>query len=153
MMIASAVRALRRDEIVRAARGWIGTPYHAQASVRGVGADCLGLVRGVWREVIGAEPETMPAYSADWTVGTRGETLLGAARRHFIARPAGEAWSLGDVLVFRCREARAAHHCGIATGPDQFVHAMERVPVSEVALGLWWRRRVAGVFVFPGVID
>ena len=33
--------------IVRAARGWIGTPYVHQASVRGAGCDCLGLLRGV----------------------------------------------------------------------------------------------------------
>jgi NlpC/P60 family putative phage cell wall peptidase len=39
--------------VVAAARDWLGTPYHDQASVKGVGCDCLGLVRGVWREVVG----------------------------------------------------------------------------------------------------
>ena len=48
---------MRRAEIVRAARSWIGTPYRHQASLKGVGCDCLGLLRGVWREVVGAEPE------------------------------------------------------------------------------------------------
>jgi hypothetical protein len=37
----------RRALIVAAARGWLGTPYRHQASVKGEGADCLGLVRGV----------------------------------------------------------------------------------------------------------
>src|SRR5215207_7343246 len=37
-----------REQIVAAARGWIGTPYHHQASVKGVGCDCLGLIRGLW---------------------------------------------------------------------------------------------------------
>ena len=32
--------------VVAAARGWRGTPYHDQASLRGVGCDCLGLARG-----------------------------------------------------------------------------------------------------------
>lgn len=32
-------------DIVAAARGWIGTPYLHQASLKGVGTDCLGLVR------------------------------------------------------------------------------------------------------------
>ena len=49
--------------IVQAARGWIGTPYVHQASVKGGGTDCLGLVRGIWREFFGAEPEVMPAYT------------------------------------------------------------------------------------------
>ena len=52
--------------IVAAARSWIGTPYLHQASLKGVGCDCLGLVRGVWREVIGDEPEAPGAYSPAW---------------------------------------------------------------------------------------
>ena len=45
------------DKIIAEARAWIGTPYHHQAAVKGVGCDCLGLVRGVWRAVYGADPE------------------------------------------------------------------------------------------------
>lgn len=46
-----------RDIIIVEARSWIGTPYHHQAALKGVGCDCLGLVRGVWRAVYGADPE------------------------------------------------------------------------------------------------
>ena len=46
---------MRRGAIVEAARHWLGTPYHHQASLRGVGCDCLGLVRGVWRDLLGEE--------------------------------------------------------------------------------------------------
>ena len=52
--------ASRAEEIVARARAWIGTPYRHQASRKGVGCDCLGLVRGVWRAVCGAEPEVVP---------------------------------------------------------------------------------------------
>ena len=38
--------------VVVEARRWLGTPYLHQASECGVGADCLGLLRGVWRGVI-----------------------------------------------------------------------------------------------------
>ncbi|MDX2288547.1 MAG: NlpC/P60 family protein [Hyphomicrobiaceae bacterium] len=141
-----------RAEIVRLARGWIGTPYHHQASRRGVGTDCLGLVRGVWREVYGTEPEAMQPYTSDWSACGAAETLLAAARRHFheIAQPGLRA---GNVVVFRYRTGHAARHCGIIGGSDSFIHAMERVPASEVALSDWWRRRIAGVFEFPGVSD
>ena len=61
--------------IVAFARGWIGTPYCHQASLKGVGCDCLGLVRGVWRETLGAEPEGVPAYTPDWAEAGRAETL------------------------------------------------------------------------------
>ncbi|MDX2259404.1 MAG: NlpC/P60 family protein [Hyphomicrobiaceae bacterium] len=148
-----ANRRVRPADIVCAVRGWIGTPYHAQASLRGVGTDCLGLVRGVWREVYGSEPELPPAYTSDWTAGGRGETLLDAARRHFIVRAPAEVCRPGDVIVFRCRAGRPAHHCGIATDPARFVHAIERHAVREDVLGVWWRRRITGVFSFPGVHD
>ena len=55
---------ITQQQIAAAARGWCGTPYAHQASLKGTGTDCLGLVRGVWREVMGAEPEHAPAYSA-----------------------------------------------------------------------------------------
>ncbi len=60
---------------VAAARAWIGTPYVHQASVKGVGCDCLGLLRGVWRELRGAEPLAVPNYSPDWAEATGAETL------------------------------------------------------------------------------
>lgn len=51
------------ERVVIAARAWIGTPYHHQASLMGVGTDCLGLVRGVWRDIHGRDAEAPPAYS------------------------------------------------------------------------------------------
>lgn len=42
--------------VIAAARCWLGTPYHDQASLCGVGCDCLGLARGVWRDAVGSEP-------------------------------------------------------------------------------------------------
>ena len=72
----------RRAYVVAAARGWLGTPYRHQASVKGEGADCLGLVRGVWRAVRGAEPEDVPAYAPLWAEEQRRELLLEALGRH-----------------------------------------------------------------------
>jgi NlpC/P60 family putative phage cell wall peptidase len=142
-----------RSAIVAEARNWIGTPYHHQASVKGVGCDCLGLVRGVWRALVGPEPEPIPGYSRDWgEVGAR-ETMLAAARRHLIEIDPQEARA-GDVLVFRMRTGRVAKHAGILAGRDclaaTFVHAQEGGPVCEVGLSPWWRRRIAAAFAFPG---
>ena len=79
------------ERVIAAARGWLGTPYHDQASVRGVGCDCLGLVRGVWRELYGAEPLPLPPYSRDWgETGTR-EPLAEAARTVMLEVPVTDA--------------------------------------------------------------
>ena len=58
-----------RERVLDEARRWIGTPYRHQGTRLGVGCDCLGLVRGVWRALYGAEPETPGPYSPDWESG------------------------------------------------------------------------------------
>lgn len=137
-----------REAVVAEARSWIGTPYHDQASMKGAGCDCLGLVRGVWRAVIGPEPERLPPYTHDWRSKESREPLIAAARRHFVEVPVVEAGS-GDVVAFRMRAGHAAKHCGILSGPDRFIHAQEGLPVAEVNLGSWWRRRIVAAFRFP----
>jgi NlpC/P60 family putative phage cell wall peptidase len=134
--------------IITTARAWIGTPYHHGASRKGVGCDCLGLVRGVWRELYGHEPEAPGPYTGDWSEATGTEALLTAAGRHMTAVPMGDA-APGDVVVFRLAPGRVAKHMAILTPGDHMIHAQEGVPVSEVPLGTWWRRRIAGCFRMP----
>ena len=145
--------ACRADEIVARARAWIGTPYRHQASCRGSGADCLGLVRGVWREVIGREPEAPPSYTPDWSETEGAEALLGAARRH-LEPVAVEAAQPGDVLVLRMREGGVAKHVWIlarsASGDATLIHAYSGHAVVESPLTPAWSRRIAAVFRFPG---
>jgi NlpC/P60 family putative phage cell wall peptidase len=140
------------EQAVTAARGWIGTPYRHQASCKGAGADCLGLIRGVWREVLGAEPEAVPSYTRDWSEPGRDEVLMRAAFRHCRLKPAGEAAAPGDLLLFRMREGAVAKHLGIAaqTGAaSTFIHAYSGHAVVESPLSLPWRRRIVARFAFP----
>ncbi len=135
--------------VVAAARGWIGTPYVHQCSVKGVGTDCLGLVRGLWRELCGPEPECMPAYTPDWGEAGGIELLLGGAGR--LLRPAPDEQP-GVVLIFRMRDGAVAKHMGILaeTGAaPSFVHAYDRHGVVESPLSAPWRARIAGRFRFP----
>jgi len=152
--------ALTRQAIVAETRSWIGTPYRHQASLKGVGCDCLGLVRGVWRAVIGVEPERVPAYAPDWAEASGGEALAQAAARHLIAvrldpslaSPAsGGGWGPGDVLLFRWRANLPAKHAAIVMSESTMVHAHDGAEVAEVALAPWWRRRLAYAYRFPGV--
>lgn len=139
-----------RIPIVSAARTWIGTPYHHQASVKGVGADCLGLVRGVYREVMGCEAEAAPAYSRDWAEASGRETLLDAAHKHLTRVSLRDA-TPGDVLIFRMRGGCPAKHTAILASATTMIHAMEGSLAAEVPFGVWWRRRLASVFRFPEV--
>ena len=140
-----------RPQIVTAARAWIGTPYVHQQSTRGAGCDCLGLLRGVWREVLGAEPEAIPAYSRDWSEPQGDERLWRAAVRHLQVKDIA-AEAPGDVILFRMRDASVAKHLGlqanIGTTPS-FVHAYSGRGVVESPLSRPWGRRIVARFEFP----
>ena len=136
---------------VAEARLWLGTPYVHQAAVRGAGTDCLGLLRGVWRSLYGVEPETIPAYTQDWSEPSNNEELWQAARRWLVEVPRRDV-AMGDVLLFRMRAGSVAKHLGIvsAVGPEaSFIHAYTGHGVTESPLSAPWLRRVVAKFEFP----
>ncbi|WP_299838563.1 NlpC/P60 family protein [uncultured Paracoccus sp.] len=140
------------ERIEQLARGWIGTPYVHQASIKGAGTDCLGLIRGIWRELHGDEPEPVPPYSADWGEAGREEKLLDGAMRHLQPVALKDAEAPGQVLLFRMREGAIAKHLGILTavgGAARFVHAYDRHGVIESPFGDPWRARLVRRFRFP----
>ena len=143
---------LTRAAVIAEARSWIGTPYRHQASVKGAGCDCLGLVRGVWRTCVGAEPEVPGAYAPDWAEATGDEALAEAALRHMMPVVL-DAIAGGDVMLFRWQGGCVAKHVAIATFDGSMIHAHDGASVCEVALAPWWRRRLAFAFSFPGVAE
>ena len=140
-----------KADLVAEVRSWIGTPYLHQASVKGAGADCLGLVRGVWRHLQGAEPEPVPSYTADWAEPVRDEILWRAARR-WLREVAPQDDGIGDVLLFRMAKSGIAKHLGVQVtvgAAPSFVHAYSGHGVVETRLSQPWRLRVVARFSFP----
>ncbi len=134
------------------ARDWIGTPYRHQSAVKGAGTDCLGLLRGVWRELYGTEPETVPAYTADWSEPDGEERLWQAALRHLRPVAPSTALASGQILLFRMRDGAVAKHIGLVAdvaGRTTFIHAYSGHAVVESPLSAPWLRRVVARFEFP----
>ncbi|MGR3485918.1 MAG: NlpC/P60 family protein [Paracoccaceae bacterium] len=137
-------------DVVTLARGWIGTPYRHGASVRGAGADCLGLIRGVWAQ-LGLPPmPPVPPYTPDWSEHDRRERLWDAARAHLTPRPLDDPRP-GDVLLMRMAPGAVAKHLAILTCPraPAIVHAWSRRGVVETPLAPVWRRAVVARFAYP----
>ena len=137
-----------QNKIVTCAREWIGTPYRHQASLKQVGCDCLGLVRGVWREVIGPEPQDIPPYSADWAEANQYEALYEAGKQYF-SEIAFSQSAPGDVVLFRWRQSYPAKHIAILSDGNHMIHAHDGAKVSEVFLSSWWYSKLAYCFRFP----
>lgn len=145
----------KHQQIVEITRSWIGTPYHHQESVKGQGCDCLGLLRGVWREFYGDEnPEPMPNYSPSWGDHRVDDPLMMVAKKYFKeqSKPkrAGDLRE-GDVLLFRMRRGMAVKHCSIVSGPEKMIHAYSLHEVREDDITDWWISKLVGVFRFKGV--
>ncbi len=137
--------------VVAVARAWIGTPYVHQASCKGAGADCLGLLRGVWREILGQEPIRLPAYTPDWSEASGDEALLAGAGALLAPVPRGFERP-GDVIVFRMRHNAVAKHLGVLAETGEtpsFIHAYSGHGVVESPLTPPWARRIAAYFRFP----
>lgn len=144
----TAASALTVTAVLAEATDWLGTPYRHGASRKGVGCDCLGLVLGIWRALYDHEPETPSIYAPDWAELSTNEPLLEAAHRHM--QPVADRDPLpGDLLVFRWRPEMAAKHLGIMSSDHRFIHAYQGHCVLSSALVPQWRRRIAGVFLFP----
>ncbi len=140
----------RGAEVLRIARSWIGTPYFHQGAAAGIGTDCLGLIRGIWRELYGAEPEEAPPYTPDWGEYGRSEILLAGAQRHLL--PDDGVERVGQILLFRMRAGAVAKHLGVVSATGEvatFIHAYDRHGVTESPLSTPWRQRIAARFRFP----
>ena len=139
---------ITRGAVLNCANGWLGTPYRHQASVKGVGTDCLGLIRGVWRELYGAEPETPPAYSPDWAEQAREETLKDAATRWLLPISSAEP---GDVLLFRMRVGTPCKHIGVMSTDGGILHAYWGKAVVISHFAPFWARRHVASFAYPSL--
>ncbi|MBU1305146.1 MAG: C40 family peptidase [Alphaproteobacteria bacterium] len=134
--------------VVAAARAFVGTPYRHQASTPGAGCDCLGLLRGVWRTLYGAEPMVVPPYRADRRDPGNASALKDAAERFLL--PVEGPPAAGQVVLFSLG-SDAPRHCAILVSPTRFIHAQERLGVVEANLTEGWGRRIWGRFAFPPV--
>jgi len=94
--------------------------WRLQASLRGVGCDCLGLARGVWREVVGREPFPIPPYSRDWGETCPREVQADGARAMMPEIAAADA-PPGALILFRMMPRAIAKHVGILTSPVTFL--------------------------------
>jgi NlpC/P60 family putative phage cell wall peptidase len=136
-----------REAILAEAVRWIGTPYCHQASRRGVGADCLGLIVGIWN-ALATTPLDLPRHDQrSWAQHADGEPLLDGLRQFLIEKPAATA-EPGNVLALRWRSHWPASHLAVLMDDGTIVNAYEggRVVRSNLAP---WASHVAACFAFP----
>lgn len=137
--------------LVAEAEGWIGTPFVWQGRVRGVGADCKGLLAGVAAACGRAEGASLEALAGDYGARVPVPRLRAGLARLFDRVP-GEERLPGDVLLVRM--AGQAQHLALAAPsarhPARSIEAVIGARVGfyrrppEVVDSVWrWRAPVA----------
>jgi NlpC/P60 family putative phage cell wall peptidase len=146
-----------RGQIVDEARAWIGTPFHHQASLKGVGCDCIGLLRGIGRafdlpgskeiegnqEFLGYGPDPDPV-------------LLMKGCDLFLRRIGRSELLLGDILLFRTPFSKGEpKHFGVISSmyPMYIVHSWAGLGSCTVEnrVDRSWESRIIGCFRFKGL--
>ena len=140
-----------RETLIAEARTWLGTPWHHQASLKGVGCDCIGFVRGTALPFVGPVtieldyPETWHLYRAEPRM------YLGFKERCDEIDTADIL--TGDVLLFGAGKG-PAHHCAYVTPDGGLIHCYrEARAVVEQAFSPWWRAKLRHAFRLPGIED
>lgn len=140
---------ITRSAIVEEAYKWIGTPYHHQGRLRGVGVDCVGLLLGI-TDALGVSLIDKPEFRVIRRVVGQ-DFILGSFREQCVEVT---NYGPGDVLVMWFnRQNRRPQHIAIVV-PDGIVHTYSSV--HKVVRQRWtpkWRERVIAAFCLPGVTE
>jgi lipoprotein Spr len=120
---------LRKDQIMEAILGWLGTPYKFGGTSR-KSIDCSAFTQSVFEEA--AEVKIPRTARWQYTLGEKIENL--------------EELQFGDLIFFHTRSYARASHCGIYLGDNLFAHASSRygVTVSSLESGYYNKRFIGG---------
>lgn len=116
----SQLSPARREQIVRAAREWLGTPYHHRAAVQGAGTDCAMFPLAVYKEC-GLIPEDYPPppYAMQWHLHRSEELYIKELEK--FSRPIAGPPQPGDFVVFRF--GRTFSHGAIVIAWPLIIHS------------------------------
>lgn len=146
------------NDIVLAARSWVGTPYHHGAQLKGVGVDCVGVILGVGAELGYFTPERLVEFRQKY--GGYARTPNPARMRKGMLdylRPLdwrqNQIPPEGSIGWFQWRENLPMHLAIVATfdGRRTMIHAFEPVDKCvENSLDELWLSRVNSWWQYNG---
>lgn len=134
----------KTDEILVAARSWLGTKFHHQGRKKDVGVDCIGLVVGVAAEL--GLHENITVHDRQNYARQPDESELQNA---LVANFREVELQVGAVALFNI-DGRA-QHVGIITDYADLgvIHAYAQArKVVEHGLDAQWRKRIIATYAF-----
>lgn len=126
------------EEFITEARLWIGTPFHHQASLKGIGADCVGFPKGVI-EKFAMDVSSIPK---NYSRNAQPEILINYLKNSSIViEDNTKKLKAGRIALFIVY--KEPHHFGIITdikNGGTWIHADVNYGVVETPMGKWMQR-------------
>lgn len=140
-----------RAEILREARTWIGTPYREQGHMKGTGADCIGLFRGIAENLELYDMATALEAFEPFAAYSRfpNPTKLRAGLAAFFVKIDFAEVLVADILIFRGKQF--PQHMAMATDRG-LLHCLERHGVVEHIMDEDWFGRFLAAYRFPVLV-
>lgn len=135
--------SVTREQLILEARTWLGTPFHHQGRIKGVGVDCVGLVAETMR-ACGLPVTDRVGYSHQ----PDGLQLLTAMMDHAVPILT-EEMQPGDVLLFRFNVE--PQHVAFMTDIGMIHSTAANRRCVEHCLDQVWMSRLVAVFRLKGV--
>lgn len=133
----------KADEIIKAARACIDTPFRHQGRVIGVGLDCAGVGIAA-AAAVGIEIKDFEGYP--------GEPFDGMLKKMFDDQPnlvkiGKNDMSPGDVLLMRI--SSAPQHVAILSHDNYMIHSYKNIGrVVEQKIDADWKNKIIAVYRF-----
>lgn len=116
-----------RQYIINEAREWKGTPYQHKGRLKGIGADCGGMIYQVYCPLLGPFKPFPKEYPADWSLHRENEIYLAFIEPYVDLVPAAVP---GGLAMFQI--GRNFGHAAICTEKRTFIHAWGRNQAGTV---------------------
>jgi NlpC/P60 family putative phage cell wall peptidase len=140
------------EEVIAEARSWVGTPYHHQAMLKGIGADCVGLIRGVSTNCGGPFDPLLWKRFENYSRTPNPRRMLEGMATFLVPVAKGDELQLADVLHLQWRGDMPMHLAFYATqdGRPTIIHALAAARrVCEHGFEPPWPGRVHAVWRLP----
>ena len=111
-----------RAKVAEAARGWVGTPFHDNACVKGHGVDCAQLLKGVFVEAGAVADFKIDHYSPQFFLHQDEERFLNFVLRFAREIPREQA-TTADVVLYKVGRVFAHGAIIVDPGWPSIIHA------------------------------
>jgi len=146
-----------REDIVAEARTWVGTPFQHLTRVKGIGVDCVGLVIAIADDLGIKDNDGKPFLRDDYRAYPTQPSdrfVHDECCRRLVRKSVNDLCQ-GDIVSLKV--PRTACHVAIITerqGVLYMIHGYSPLrKVVEHILDNSFRRRIIGVFSYPGVTE